>query len=153
MTNTHPNNPYHHVTFLYITFIRITPMNLVTVSLYWLLVLQTGAGCWTIIALSHWLFSMVDIVSPAATRRLQQTFICCVCASVRMCVSAMLALVVVRLENVGANRTMRRRRQNTWHTHIGLRYTAARRLWQHERTFPVTKLHLWTKEKCNCSRV
>ena len=31
--------------------------------------------------------------------------------------------------------------------------TTARRQWQHERTFPVTKVHLWTKEKCNCSRV
>ena len=43
-------------------------------------------------------------------------------AYVRLCVSVILALVVVRLENVGANRTldatMRRRRQNTWHMHI-----------------------------------
>ena len=38
----------------------------------------------------------------------------------RLCVSVILALV--RLENVGSNRTvdanMRRRRHNTWHTHI-----------------------------------
>ena len=51
-------------------------------ALYWLLVLQTGAGCWTLFAVAMAL--RVDIVSPAATRRLQQTFICCVCASVRL---------------------------------------------------------------------
>ena len=48
--------------------------------------------------------------------------------SVRLCVSVIFALVVVRLENVGANRTvdasMRRCRHNTWHTHIGLGYIA-----------------------------
>ena len=103
-------------------------------------------ACWTLFALSH-LALRVDIVSPAAIERLPQTFICCVCQawclcvcpSVRrtrlasrrrmhlsrmpelasnVCVRLILALVVVRLENVGANRTvdatMRRRRQNTW---------------------------------------
>ena len=42
----------------------------------------------------------------------------CVCVSV---IVALVALVVVRLENVCANRTvdaiMNRRRQNAWHTH------------------------------------
>ena len=59
-----------------------------------------------------------------------------VCASVhlfvwRLCVYVMLALVVVRLENVGANRTVdvttRRRRHSTWHTHIG--YNWCSHLW------------------------
>ena len=38
-------------------------------------------------------------------------------------------------------------------TTTSCRNTTARRQWQHERTFPVTKVHLWTKDKCNCSRV
>ena len=56
----------------------------------------------------------------------------CVCPSVHLCVSVILALVVVHLDNFGANRTvdaiMRHRRQNTWHTHIGLGYNGCSHL-------------------------
>ena len=56
----------------------------------------------------------------------------CVCASVRLCSSVILALVVVRLKNVGANRTVdatkRRSRQNIWHPHIGLGYNGCSHL-------------------------
>ena len=46
----------------------------------------TNWSCLPDIICSVALALRVDIVTPAATRRLQQTFICCVCPSVRLSV-------------------------------------------------------------------
>ena len=60
-------------------------------NLYWLLVLQS----WLLdIICSVALALRVDIVSLAATRRLQQTFFCCVCPSVRLSVCPSVRLSV-----------------------------------------------------------